>query len=122
MVGAPAKYDYVELNVGNGRSVMTPDPREPLYWLYSKPGIRERLHFLRTETDFQTPEDVSEDYLSHMEAEERVLDHKADGQPYFKWIQHKDRNDLFVCECYFAMQVEQSGMTLMEISRPQPKT
>lgn len=92
---------------------MMPDPREPMFWLYSKGGIREQLHWLRTETSYETPEDVSDDYRSHQESEERVESiNPGDGSRSYKWIQHRDRNDQFVNEAYIAMQVNQAGMIL----------
>lgn len=92
-----------------------PDPREPLFWLYSKAGIRERLHWLRAETTWDVPDDVSEDYQKHMEAEERVMRKLRTGEEVAEFIQHKSRNDLYVCECYIAMQIEQAGLI-----HPQP--
>jgi hypothetical protein len=87
-----------------------PDVREPLFWLYSKTGIREQLNYLRTETKWIVPDDVSEDYQSHMEAEERTSrKHSRTGEVIHEWVQLKSRNDLFVCECYIAMLIQQAG-------------
>jgi hypothetical protein len=118
MINRESKYAYVDVNVGNGKIVRMPDPREPMFWLYSKPGIRERLYYLRNNTAWETPEDVSEEYHSHMEAEERIADKRPDGSTFYKWVQHKDRNDLFVCECYVAMQIDQAGLILLEMNKP----
>lgn len=89
---------------------IVPDPREPLFWLYSKAGIRERLHFLRSSTEYLTPEDVSEDYRAHMDAEEREKTVGGDGSISYRWVQRKSRNDLFVCEAYIAMLFDQAGI------------
>ncbi len=121
MINHPSKYPYVKMNVG-GVDMMMPDPREPLFFLYSKPGIRERLHFLRTETIFETPEDVSEEYRSSMESEERMVERRpSDNSLYTKWVQLKDRNDQFVNECYIALQVDQAGMILVEVEKQKKK-
>ena len=88
-----------------------PDPREPLFWLYSKSGIRERLYWLRKTTDYQTPGDVSEDYQHHQEAEERLArKHPRTGEEIVEWIQLRKRNDQFVNEAYIAMQVDMAGL------------
>lgn len=85
---------------------------EPLFWFYSKAGIRERLHWLRStkEVKWEVPSDVSSDYLSHMEAEEMETRRDARGAEVNIWIQRKPRNDLFVCECYIAMLMEMGGL------------
>lgn len=89
----------------------TPDPREPLFWLYSKMGIRERLHWLRQSPLYETPVDVSEEYQSHMESEQRQERRNVrTGEPIVEWIQYKKRNDQFVNECYIAMQMEMAGL------------
>ncbi len=88
------------------------DPNsEPLFWLYSKPGIRERLQWLRTSqmVIWETPSDVSRDYLLHNDAE-RIEDRRVKGQITRAWIQIADRNDLFVCECYQAMLADYVGL------------
>lgn len=106
MLNRPSRYPYVQIG-----GEMFPDPREPMFWLYSKAGIRERLHWIRSTTDWQTPGDVSEDYPQHMESEERVSrQHTRTGETITEWIQQKSRNDLFVCECYCAMQVDMAGL------------
>lgn len=89
------------------------DPRdEPLFWLYSKSGIRERLHWLRGggSVKWEVPGDVSDDYKSHMEAEELEEKKLPSGEIVRKWIQRKRRNDLFVTECYVAMLAEMAGL------------
>ena len=108
MINAPAKFQYVSTLEGN-----RPDPREPMFWLYSKSGIRERLYWLRNEPKWETPEDVSEDYQRHQEAEERVaMKHGRTGETIYEWVQQKTRNDQFVNECYIAMQIEMAGMIM----------
>lgn len=97
------KYDYV-----NG----APDPREPMFWMYSKHGIAERLHWIRAggALKHEVPSDVSEDYLSHQEAEE-LQDHTIPltGERTKIFVQVKPRNDLLVCERYCAMLMDMGG-------------
>lgn len=77
--------------------------QEPQFWQYSKIGIANRLEWLRSSSvvRWMVPEDVSDDYKAHMEAEQIV-----NGQ----WVQVKKRNDLLVCERYIAMQMEMAGL------------
>ena len=90
------------------------DPlNEPLFWLYSKHGIRERLHYLRhaEAIKYETPGDVSDDYKSHNEAEEAVQrKHPRTNETITEFVQLKDRNDLYVCECYCAMVADMAGL------------
>jgi hypothetical protein len=116
MIGRAPKFPYVAVNDG-GTTRNMPDPREPMFFLYSKVGIRERLHFLMTDTDYRTPDDVSEDYHKHMEAEERIEERKEGAAPVVRWVQRKDRNDLFVCECYIALQIDQAGAVIANWER-----
>jgi hypothetical protein len=109
MRNCPPKYDYVEMVVNN-QIEMVPDEREPMFWLYSKGGIRELLYFLRNTMQYEAASDVSEDYKNHNDAEERrTRQHPRTGQNIIEWIQLKRRNDLFVCECYCAMMLNISG-------------
>ena len=81
--------------------------------LYSKQGIRDALHFLRTSADFkwEVPEDVGADYKKHMESEELVDWHiPKTGQRVKIWRQVARRNDLFVCECYQALYADIAGI------------
>lgn len=88
--------------------------------LYSKQGIRDALHYLRNAPDFdyQTPEDISDDYRKHQDAEQLVDWHiPRTGQKIKVWKQVRKRNDLFVCECYqalFADLAELIGMVPVE--------
>jgi len=93
---------------------------EPRFWLYSKHGIRERLHWLRTggALKWEVPGDVSEDYKKHMEAEELVTKTlPSTGERVTDWVQRAERNDLFVCECYCALQAEMAGIIGMEAGK-----
>ena len=117
MINRPSMFPYVSVGIGGGREQLMPDPREPLFWIYSKAQIRERLYFLRTETDYRTPDDVSEDYRQAQESEERIeYVSPTDGSRTWKWVQRKRRNDQFVNEAYIAMQVDQAGMLLSDIA------
>lgn len=92
---------------------------EPLFWHYSKSGIRERLHWWRGSTNWVVPSDVSEDYKAHMESEElRERTHPRTGETIQEWVQVRKRNDLFVAEAYIAMLAEMAGV----IGSIQPKT
>jgi hypothetical protein len=105
----------------NGKRI--PDPREPLYWKYSKHGIRDRLYWLRANTIYETPGDVSVDYKKHQEAEERVVREMPNGERVSDWVQLKERNDQFVNECYIAMQIDQSGLIgSHSFNKPKGKT
>lgn len=107
MMNFPSKFPYVP---DPTTGIMVPDVREPMFWLYSKSAIREHLNWLRTSSQWEVPGDVSEDYLSHMEAENRITEpHAITGENITKWIQVRDRNDLFVCECYASMMLSMSG-------------
>ena len=114
MVDRPPKFPLLELSKGK----TIPDPREAHYWLYSKHAIRERLAWLRAETIYETPDDVSDDYRRHQEAEQRQeYISPTDGSRSWRWVQIKKRNDLFVCEAYIAMLVDQAGIAFTD----QPK-
>lgn len=120
MINRNTKYPVIEAEDGKGGVQILNDPREPMFWLYSKAGIRERLNFLRTRTDFITPGDVSEDYIQHMDSEERErYQNPTDGSWGYRWVQKKTRNDLFVCEAYIAMIFDQAGLIY---GRPEDKT
>jgi len=88
---------------------------EPQFWLYSKHGIRERYSWLASGggglIDFEIPEDVSEDFLSHHDAEEpQWIESGKTRQKEKVWVQLRPRNDLFVCMCYIAMLLEMAGL------------
>lgn len=111
MLSYPPKYDYVESVVVGNQIETVPDEREPLFWLYSKGGIRERLAWLRTNTQYETPGDVSEDYKNHNDAESRsIREHPRTREQIIEFVQNKRRNDLYVCECYCAMMLDMSGL------------
>lgn len=102
MINAPPKYDYIR--IGN-KLCMNAD--EPRFFQYAKAGIRNRLEWLRTApgVKWETPEDVSDDYQKHMKAEELQVNGGVE-----EWVKLAERNDLFVCECYIAMQMEIAGL------------
>ena len=85
---------------------------EPQFWLYSKGGIAERLDFLRTggAVKWEVPDDVSDDYKSHMEAQELVEEKDKLGNTRMVYVKVKDRDDLLVCERYIAMQMDMAGI------------
>lgn len=110
MIQAPPLYDYQFID-----GEWTHDPREPLFWFYSKSSIRDRFAWLSSggggTVIHETPGDVSDDYKAHMESEE--LQEKRNpktGRLEKVWVQLKERNDLFVCECYIAMLIEMAGL------------
>lgn len=109
MLNRAPVFPYLSTTAG-----MLPDPREPMFWLYSKMGIRERLHWMQANTEWIVPDDASEDYKKHCEAEERTSRlHPRTNQVIWEWVQKRSRNDLWICECYIAMQIEQSGMMFL---------
>lgn len=85
---------------------------EPRYWHWSHDGIRERLTWLMASSDvkYEIPEDVSEDFKKHFNAE-RLESHKnpRTGQPTLEW-HRRGRNDLWVCACYNAGYMEIDGI------------
>lgn len=119
IIGRPPKYPYIQTDKG-----MMPDPREPMFFRYSKSGIRERLAWLRANTDYQTPDDVSEDYKAHQDAEERITrKHPTTGESIVEWHQIKSRNDLYVCEAYIALNMDRAGcFGLHTLNVPQIQT
>lgn len=84
---------------------------EPLFWLYSKAGIRNHWLWLKNAKNFRfvIPADVSEDFKEHHKAEQLISDKDIDGREVRKWRQFKDRNDLWVCVCYCVMMFEMTG-------------
>lgn len=84
---------------------------EPMFFHYSKSGIRDRLSSLMAskETTFGIPGDVSDDYRKHMESEELRTRRTGTGEVVSEWVQLLDRNDLRVCECYLALLAEMAG-------------
>lgn len=106
------RFKYFDEETGKYAWEETYDSREPLWWLYSKSGIRDRLHYLRTggAVKWEVPDDVSEDYRAHMESESFERRRNARGEWEGVWIQHAERNDLFVLECYCAMMMDDAGL------------
>jgi len=86
---------------------------EPMFWFYSKQGIRERLHYIRASNllKWEVPGDVSDDYKAHMESEE-LQERKMprSNEIIREFVQVKRRNDLYVCECYIAMLMDILGL------------
>lgn len=110
MIGSPPLFEYQFV-----KGEWVPDPREPLYWLYNKRAIRDRFAWLSSggagTVIHETPGDVSKDYRQHMESEElQERRNKSTGELQKVWTQLKERNDLFVCECYIAMLMEMAGI------------
>ena len=86
---------------------------EPMFWLYSKAGIRDRLSYLRASqtAPWLVPDGCSQHYHDHMQAEElQERRDPATGELTARWVQVKDRNDLYVLECYVAMVIEMAGL------------
>jgi hypothetical protein len=85
---------------------------EPLFWLYSKAGIADRLDWLRsaTEVKWEVPGDVSKDYRSHMESwqlRERKL---RTGETVKEYEQVKKNDHLLILERYIACNAERAGL------------
>lgn len=116
-VGRAPLFAYIETPNGP-----VPHPHEPMFFLYSKSMIRERLHWLRTNTDYRTPDDVSEDYKSHQDAEERLSRrHSITNEVITEWVQLKTRNDQLVNEAYIALIIDQAGMIGIQRNKPNDK-
>ncbi len=86
---------------------------EPVFFRYSKPGIRERLHFLRTSKHikWEVPSDISDDYKKHMEAEQ--IEDKVSPSTGRREVivkQLSKANHLLVCECYVALLMDFGGI------------
>lgn len=102
--GTPLKYE-------TGDGLLHID--EPVFILYSKANIRNRLAWIRSAQSgltWEVPEDVSDDYHKHMDAEELQATTGRHGESVSQWVQVKERNDLFVCECYIALLMEWAGI------------
>ena len=97
--------------VAGGGQTRESELDEPQFWLYSKAGVRERLNWFRTSPMalWETPSDVSEDYVAHMDSE-RLEEKMSGGKRVKAWVQYATRNDLFVCEAYSAMLADMAGM------------
>ncbi|MEQ9823458.1 MAG: phage terminase large subunit family protein [Puniceicoccaceae bacterium] len=81
--------------------------------LYSKQSIRDRLAWVRSAPGirYEIPEDVSEDYKLHNDAEVlRETQLPRTGQYVKVWVQMRRRNDLFVCEAYQVLQADVVGL------------
>ena len=112
IINQPPRFDYV-----NGQ----PNQDEPMFWLYSKKGIADRLGWITgkaSEIKHEVPSDVSEDYLKHRNAEELVSDRASDGSFHNVWKQVAARNDLLICERYIAMLMEMAGLIGMKETEP----
>lgn len=85
---------------------------EPMFFFYSKAGIRDRLNNLRSipGIKWEVPGDVSDDYKLHMDSEEMKDGKDKHGYPTKEWTQIRTRNDLFVCECYIAMLMDDAEL------------
>ena len=107
-INAPSKYPYI---FDQRSQHYNPDPREPLFWFYSKGAIRERLAWWRSgAVKYIIPDDVSAPFIAHQSAE--ALEEKRNaktGETTQIYVQHKGRNDLYVCCAYIAMLAEMGG-------------
>lgn len=86
---------------------------EPQFWSYSKSGIRVRLHWLRNAEaiKWDVPGDVSEEYKEQIDSEElqeRRL--PKTNELVEEWVQIKEANHMYVCECYIAMLMDMAGL------------
>jgi hypothetical protein len=107
---SPEKPLYAMLNMGPTRENPA---EEPLFWLYSKFGVSERLHWLRGAkgSKWDVPGDVSDDYKEHMESEElRERKLPRTNETVKEWVKVKSRNDLLYCEKIIALMIEMAGL------------
>lgn len=110
MMNMPEKYKYVDSEVKGDRLIQEPDEREPMFWLYSRGAIAERLYWLQTNSQFEVAEDVSIDYKNHMDAQERVVvKNPRTGFEVIEWHKRKTRDDLLICERYCVMILDITG-------------
>lgn len=123
MVNAPSKFPYRMVRAGN-EVRQVPNDDEPLFWFYSKPGVLNRLAWLRDQgmtadvakelgvhkPAWEVPDDVSADYKRHMGAwkltEQKVGRSK---EVVNTWQQVFARDDLHWCERMIAMLMEMAG-------------
>jgi hypothetical protein len=107
---------YAMLNCPRTRPNMDDEPR---FWRYSKASIRDRHQWLsngghKGSVVWEIPSDVSRDYQEHHQAEElRERKKKNSNEIQKVWVQLKERNDLYVCECYVAMMVDMAGLVAL---------
>lgn len=108
MIGQPEKYQYIPY-----MGELIPDPREPLFFFYSKAGMMDRVAWLRTSKTviFDVPGDVSEDFVAHMDAWQRVKKVNPSSQAIEQiWRKLRERDDLLQCFSYVALQLEDAGL------------
>jgi hypothetical protein len=76
--------------------------------LYSKQSIRDTLDYIRKNTKWEVPDDVSDQYIKEMDAEEIRIKYTKNGEPKPEWCEiiPGAPNDFFVCECYQALFVQ----------------
>jgi hypothetical protein len=107
-------YEMVQYEEDDGSTTLDYAIEEPLFYRYSKDGIRDRYDYIRSPESgirCEVPGDVSQDFLDHHEAEEiRDSIEPKTGAPIKVRVQVRDRNDLYVCRCYFAMQLDMAGV------------
>lgn len=110
MLNCPPMFPKkVSLNP-NGDTVEEYDEREPMFWFYAKDALAERHHWLRSHEGFLTPDDVSQDYKDHHDAQERLIDRiERTGEEIIVWYKRKRHDDLLVCERYGTMIWDMSG-------------
>lgn len=107
---SPEKPLHLMFNAPPSRENMM---SEPLFWHYSKPGILERLYWLRNskKVEWEVPGDVSEAYKKHIDAMEYVTRrHPRTNEPITEAIFRRERFDLLICEAYVAMLAEMAGL------------
>jgi hypothetical protein len=113
MIGAAPNYPYVEAFLPDGKTVMVPDIREPLFWEYSRDGIFDRLAWLRKNpvVKWEVPASVSDAYKSHLESWELTEEQFGrSNETRSVWKQRRTRDDLWFCEAYIAMLMDQAGV------------
>jgi hypothetical protein len=95
------KYDYIFSN-----GVWVPHPQEPMFIHAAKYPMMDFFTWLLTVIDFEVPEDVSDDFKSHMNSwgvEDRIK--KLTNEKIRQWKQYKDRDDMFQLCCYLGMMM-----------------
>ncbi len=123
MLNAPSIHPYKMGPAGNSYK-MIPSPDEPMFWLYSNPGVLDRLAWLRdqgatveaakqigiTKPKWEVPDDVSSDYKRHLGSWRLSQQRTGKSREVVNiWEQVFKRDDLHWCERMIAMLMEMAG-------------
>lgn len=123
MVNAPPLFPY-SAEVVDGEVKRVPHQDEPLFWFYSKPGVLDRLAWIRElpnitningemigdRPKWEVPDDVSKEYISHMQSWVlRDQEARKTKETVKVWEKVQKRDDLHWCERMIVMLMEMAG-------------